>query len=138
MRLDWNRKALAPVEPTHSGANNSLRMDYPPARLRCACRPEVLSDRFPRHEATQGFVATTNTLANIIVFSGTPDRVEIWVETNDVILALTDLLTREEARITIRAGQYWEPAIPCGRVQAVNAVAGFNGRIQVVGKWAAR
>lgn len=111
---------------------------FPPARLRCDCTKEVLSDRFPRHEATAGFVTTGNTLADVIVFSGTPDRVEIWVETNDVILALTDLLTREEARITLRAGQYWEPAIPCGRVQAMNAVAGFDGSIQVVGKWAQR
>jgi len=138
MSYQRDNQASAPMERNTKGGRPLPASSFPPARLRCACAPEVLSDRFPRHESTSGFITTSNTLADVIVFSGKPDRVEIWVETNDVILALTDLLTREEARVTLRAGQYWEPSIPCGRVQAMNAVAGFNGSIQVVGKWAQR
>lgn len=138
MRSNGYRAARAPEEKYTRGGRLLPAPGFPPARPRCTCEGKSLSDRFPRHEATNGFVTTGNAIADVIVFSGTPDRVEIWVETNDVIVALTDLLTREEARITLRAGQYWEPAIPCGRVQAMNAVAGNNGRIQVVGKWAQR
>ena len=111
---------------------------YPAARTRERETWPRLEAIFPRHESTRGYVICGTANATIIMFSGTPDRVEIWAELNDLIVTLTDLLEREEATVTIRAGQYWEPSIPCRQVIARNAVAGSIGQIQVVGKWAQR
>jgi hypothetical protein len=95
-----------------------------------------VADVFPRHQTSGGFVTLGDTDADVLVFSGVPERVEVWVELNDAIVTFEGLLTKEEAEITLRAGQFYEPAIPCRRVVARNATAGLNARIQVVGKWA--
>ena len=109
---------------------------YPIARPRLAGAHATVADKFDRHEASNGFVTVGDTDADILVFSGTPDRVEVFVELNDVIVTFGDYLGLEEAEITLRAGVRYEPDLPARRVIARNAVAGAVGRVQVVGKWA--
>lgn len=111
---------------------------YPGARARAGEPAPRVADVFPRHQATNGFIALGDADADVLVFSGVPERVEVWVELFDAILTFEGLTSREEAEITLRAGQFYEPAIPCRRVVARNATAGSNARVQVVGKWAQR
>ncbi len=109
---------------------------YPTPRDRPAGHAAALSDKFPRRESTRGFVTLGNTDADIINFSGTPDRVEVFVETNDAILRFTGLIDTERAEITIRAGVRYEPDFCARRVIGRNATAGLNASVQVIGKWA--
>lgn len=111
---------------------------YPVARARQPEPAPRVDAVFPRQQTTGGFITLGDADADVLVFSGIPERVEVWVELNDAIVRFEGLTQREEAEVTLRAGQFYEPAIPARRVVARNATAGLNARVQVVGKWAQR
>lgn len=113
-------------------------LGYPLPRARQPDPAPRVDAVFPRHQSTNGFITLGDTDADVLVFSGVPDRVEVWVEVQDAIVTFEGLTQREEAEITLRAGQFYEPALPARRIVARNATAGLNARVQVVGKWAQR
>lgn len=109
---------------------------YPAARPRCRGAAAAVATKFRRVQSSGGFVTLGDSNADVLVFSGEPDRVEVFVELNDAILTFGRTTAEEEAEVTIRAGVHFEPGIGCRRVIGRNAVAGFTARVQVVGKWA--
>jgi hypothetical protein len=76
--------------------------------------------------------------AEILRFSGFPDRIEVTVLDNDAVIRFTDEQRRPIQEITVLAGTFKEPNIRARAVQARNATAGMVARIQVVGKWRTR
>lgn len=109
---------------------------YPEPRVRAALPAAPLSDRFERWETSAGFLALTDTLADVLRFSGQPDAIELWIEDNDAVLQFTDRAGADLESITVRAGQFYEPRIPCSVVRGRNETAGLTARVQIVGKWA--
>lgn len=109
---------------------------YPVARERPASSAATLTDRFQRIETSGGFVTLGDTDAEVLVFSGAPDRIEVLVELNDAIITPQTRGRQEVETITMRAGQsYMLDAAYC-RVLGRNAVAGLNARVQVIGRYA--
>ncbi len=109
---------------------------YPAPRERAGSPPALLTDRFWQSQTSAGFVAVGDADAELFVFSGRPDRVEIIVELNDVIVSLRCRARDEADEVTLRAGQAYTFARTGERVIARNAIAGAAGRIQVIGSWA--
>ena len=109
---------------------------FPEARPREMPPAATLTDQFREQQTSGGFVTVGDTDAEVLVFSGRPDRVEVVVELNDVILSLRDRTRRVSDEITLRAGQRYEWQVRGDRLVARNATAGLNARVQVVGQWA--
>ena len=111
-------------------------LTYPVARERPALLAATLTDRFKRIETSGGFVTLGDADAEVLVFSGVPDRIEVLVELNDAILTPQTRGRAEVETITMRAGQsYMLDAAYC-RIVARNATAGLNARVQVIGRYA--
>lgn len=88
-------------------------------------------------QGTQGYRTLGDSLAEAIRFSGCPDRIELWVLDNPAMVRFTDEQGRPLQDIQIEAGVFYEPQIRAHAIQARNATAGLNARLQAVGKWAA-
>jgi hypothetical protein len=112
-----------------------MQHGYPHARERAGPGPATLTDRFREAQTTAGFVAVTDADAEVIVFSGRPDRVLLTVEVNDVIVSLRDRARDAADEVTLRAGQAFTFQQTGERVVARNATAGLAGRVQVIGSW---
>lgn len=95
----------------------------------------ILTDTFKGYQSTEGYRTMADGLADVINFSGFPDRTEITVLTFPVIVELTDEQGRERPEVRIEAGGTWATDLRAKKVRARNATAGSNGLIQVVGKW---
>jgi hypothetical protein len=101
--------------------------------------PESLvTDTWEGSQSTQGFVLLATAEAEILRFSGFPDRIEVTVLDNDAVIRFTDEQRRPIQEITVLAGTFKEPNIRARAVQARNATAGMVARVQVVGKWRTR
>lgn len=96
----------------------------------------VVADVFPRHQTTGGFVALTDTLAEVIRFAGKPENIEIWVRNQDAAVVFTEETQSEREVITVPAGVFYEPKVTAEVIMARNATAGLTASIQVIGKWA--
>lgn len=110
---------------------------HPPSAAAGPCPAAVLTDTWSTFQGTQGYKTLTDTEAEIMRFSGCPDRIELWVLDNPAIVRFTDEQGRPLATIQIEAGVFYEPQIRAHAIHASNATAGLNARLQVVGKWAA-
>jgi len=108
---------------------------YPEPRERWTAPAAVLTDRFTRAETTRGFVTLGDTDAEIILFSGTPNRIELLVELFDAIITPRTRGEQEIQTITMRAGQSLQLDLGVGIIVARNAVAGSNARLQVIGRY---
>lgn len=98
----------------------------------------ILTDTWHTMQATQGYSTLTDTLTQVIRFSGWPDRIEVWIRDNPAVIRFLDEHGRPIQDIRIETGVFYEPNIRAHSVSARNATAGLNALIQVVGKWAAR
>lgn len=108
---------------------------YPAARERPALPAAGLTDRFERVETTRGFVTLGDTDAEVINFSGTPNRIEVLCELFDAILTPRARGVSEIQTITMRAGQSLDLDLGVSVLVARNAVAGSNARLQVIGRY---
>jgi hypothetical protein len=84
---------------------------------------------------TPGYVTLGNALAELIRFSGFPDRIELWIRDNDAIVAMVDEHGRDPREVLAPVGVFYEPNVRARAVWARNAVAGVVARVQAVGKW---
>lgn len=100
------------------------------------CAPALLTDTWKDLQGTQGYSTITDTLTEIIRFSGWPDRIEIWCLDNPASIEFADEQGRPLQQIQMEAGTHYEPNIRAHALHARNVNAGFNARLQVVGKWA--
>jgi len=108
---------------------------YPEPRERWPASEAVLTDRFARVETTRGFVTLGDTDAEVLVFSGVPERVELIVELFDAIITPRSRARSEDFTVTMRAGQSHKLDVSAERILARNAVAGSNARLQVIGRY---
>ncbi|MFZ1057788.1 MAG: hypothetical protein WAP47_01210 [Candidatus Rokuibacteriota bacterium] len=99
------------------------------------CPPGILTDTWHSEQVTPGYVSITDALAELIRFSGCPDRVEIWVRDNDAIVAMVDEQGRDGREVLVPVGVFYEPGVHCRAVWARNAISGLTARVQAVGKW---
>jgi len=95
----------------------------------------LLTDTFHGYQSTEGYVTLGDTLADLIAFSGFPDRIEITVLTFPAIIELTDEQGRERPEIRIEANGTYDSQLRARKVRARNATAGSNATVQVIGKW---
>jgi len=98
----------------------------------------VLTDTWEGQQSTQGFVSLATAEAEILRFSGFPERIEVWILDNDAVIKFTDEQGRPLQEITVLAGNFYEPQLRARAVRARNATAGMVARAQVVGKWRTR
>lgn len=112
-------------------------MIHPPSAASGPCPEAVLTNTWKTMQSTQGYKILTDADAEAMRFSGCPDRIELWVLDNPAIVRFTDEQGRPLAEIQIEAGVFYEPQIRAHAIRARNATAGFNARLQVVGKWLA-
>ncbi len=88
------------------------------------------------HQSTNGYVTQGDALADLIVFSGVPDRIEITCLSFPVLVQFTDEQGRVRPEIRIEAGGAYDAQLRARKVRARNATAGSNALVQVIGKWA--
>jgi hypothetical protein len=108
---------------------------YPAARERAPALPGVLTDRFRPHAATAGYVTLGTALADVLVFAGVPDRIELFTRDAAVVVQFTDRADVELDTIELPPGVFYEPGLVAEKIRARNAVAGVVGKLQVVGKY---
>ena len=108
---------------------------YPSPRERNGRPAAALSNQFRSRQTSAGFVVLGDTAAEVLVFSGRPDRVEVIVELFDAIVSLRERASDEADEITLRAGQSYVFRQRGARVFGRNATAGSNARLQVIGEW---
>lgn len=94
-----------------------------PARGAGAPSREAL-DTAPFYEATNGTITLTATDAEIIVFSGVPDRIVLSAFAQDALVTLTDELGRDGYTQRIPAGTPTEAPVQRRRVVARQVAAG--------------
>jgi hypothetical protein len=123
-------RAAAPGGPV-------LPLFHLPGAGSCAPRESVLTDTFRGYQSTSGYVTLGDPLADVIAFSGFPERIEITVLTFPAMVQLTDEQGRERPEIRIEANGSYDSQLRARKVRARNATAGSNATIQVIGKWAA-
>jgi hypothetical protein len=112
---------------------------FSPPSARCGpAPPALLTDTFLDYQSTKGYVTIGDTVADVLAFSGFPDRIEITVLTFPAIVNLTDEQNREGPDIRIEAFGAYDAQIRARKVRARNATAGSNALVQVIGKWAPR
>ena len=109
---------------------------FPVGRERPGAPAATLTDRFHRIETSAGFVTLGDADAEVYVFGGVPDRIEVLVELNDAIVTPRTRGHQEGQTITMRAGQSYELDTRYCRIVARNATAGLNARVQVIGRYA--
>ena len=108
---------------------------HPPSAAVGQCPTAVLTDTWNSFQGTEGYKTLADTEAEALRFSGCPERIELWVLDNPAIVRFTDEQGRPLATIQTEAGMFYEPQIRAHAIQARNATAGLNARIQVIGKW---
>lgn len=108
---------------------------FPEPRERPVSVESSLANIFDEYQTSGGFVTLGDATADILAFSGTPDSIEVMVETFDAILIFGRRGVAEEEEITIRAGQSFEPGVRADRVRGRNAAPGSNASVQVMGRW---
>ena len=96
----------------------------------------LLTDTFQSYQTTRGYITQGDTAADLISFSGFPDRIEITVLTFPAIVNLTDEQNREGPDVRIEANGTYDAQIRAKKVRARNATAGSNALVQAIGKWA--
>lgn len=96
----------------------------------------ILTDTFKGYQTTRGYVTQGDAAADLISFSGFPDRIEITVLTFPAIINLTDEQNREGPDIRIEASGSYDAQIRAKKVRARNATPGSNATVQAIGKWA--
>lgn len=97
--------------------------------------PVLVTDSFVRVQSTQGFVMVQDAMTDVIAFSGTPDRIDLWCRTFDAVVVFTDEQNRDSDEIRIVAADFYSSQIKARKVRARNQVAGSAAILQVVGKW---
>lgn len=108
---------------------------HPPSAASGPCPEAVLTDTWISFQGTEGYKTLSDAEAEAVRFSGCPERIELWVLDNPAIVRFTDEHGRPLATIQIEAGVFYEPQIRAHAIRARNATAGFNARLQVIGKW---
>jgi len=110
-------------------------LGYPIARERPGPTPRTLTDSYSTLEGTAGYVALATAIAQVLAFTGHPNRLEINVEDNDAVIELRHELNLSEDPITVRAGQTWAPDLTARYVFGRNRTAGLVANIQVIGRY---
>ncbi len=100
------------------------------------CSPSILTDTFLGYQSTEGYVTLADTLADLITFSGQPDRIELTCLSFPALVQFTDEHGRVRPEIRIEAGGAYDAQLRARKVRARNATAGSNALVQVIGKWA--
>lgn len=108
---------------------------YPAPRERGRVVAGVLIDRFRPHQTTAGYVTLGTALADVIVFAGVPDKIELFTRSNAITVTFTDRADVELDTIELPAGMFYEPGLVCEKIRARNTVAGQVGELQVIGKY---
>lgn len=94
------------------------------------------SERFKRYEGTTSEVTLGDTLSDVFVFSGHPDKIRLHARTNSAAFVLDDLDGRESDPIHVAPVDGVEVFVPRRRVRGRNLVAGSNAVVSVVGFYA--
>ncbi|MFZ1058323.1 MAG: hypothetical protein WAP47_03915 [Candidatus Rokuibacteriota bacterium] len=97
--------------------------------------PALRTDTYERIQTTGGYVSLGTSVADIIAFAGTPDRIEIVVLDFAADLYFTDEQGRDSHPIRVEPAVAYDPQIRARKVRGANAVAGSVARVQAVGKW---
>jgi len=108
---------------------------YPAPRERPLAAAGVLTDRFRPHVATAGYVTLGTALADILIFPGVPDKIELFTRAAGVVVVFTDRFDVGRGSIELPAGIFYEPGLVCEKIRARNAIAGQVASLQVVGKY---
>jgi hypothetical protein len=108
---------------------------FAPAASEGSVISALLTDTFKHYQTTGGYITQGDAAADLISFSGFPDRIEITVRTFAAIINLTDEQNREGPDIRIEADGTYDAQIRAKKVRARNATAGSNALIQAIGKW---
>jgi hypothetical protein len=116
---------------------HGCRWGYPAARERGWSEPPAQASRFPRYESMAADVASIDTDAELITFSGRADSVRLSARTNGARFTLTDRLNRETHFVVVLAGLTDTVDIPCERVLVRSHVAGAAASCFVTGMFAA-
>lgn len=108
---------------------------YPGARERDRPSAGTLTNRFRPHQTTRGYIALGTAMADVIVFAGVPDKIELFTRDAAMVVQFTDRADQELDTIELPAGIFYEPGLVGEKVRARNAAAGVVASLQVIGKY---
>jgi hypothetical protein len=88
-------------------------------------------ERHPRYEGTSAAVTLSDTLSEVLICSGHPDRFDLSARTNPALFVLDDIDGRETDPIHVPVNTTLTVYIPRRRVRGKNAIAGSNAVVHV-------
>ncbi len=145
--LDATRPATARRLTPEQADALMIRLDPEQERVPvCTCYPQdrrrptgafpSVVQKFERYEELSGAAGLGGAFADLGLFTGRPDNIDLTVTGGDALIKLTDRVGREESALRVIAGQTRRTHLSRERVLATNVSDAAPATVRATGKWA--